>query len=86
MHPDVPAVRGEALLAVQGEMASTLIDFMDRRAALLIFSPEQGAAAAPAAADILADALGWSAERREREVEDYLAHASEYGMPSPTGD
>lgn len=86
LHPDVPAVRGEALLAVQGEMASTLIDFMDRRAALLIFSPEQGAAAAPAAADILADALGWSAERREREVEDYLAHASEYGMPSPTGD
>ncbi len=85
-HPDVPAVRGEALLAVQGEMASTLIDFMDRRAALLIFSPEQGAAAAPAAADVLADALGWSAERREREVEDYLAHASEYGMPPPTGN
>ena len=86
LHPDVPAVRGEALLAVQGEMASTLIDFMDRRAALLIFSPEQGAAAAPAAADVLADALGWSAERREREVESYLAHAAEHGVPPPPGD
>ena len=83
LHPDVPAVRGEALLAVQREMAATLIDFMDRRAALLIFSREQAVAAAPAAADVLAVALGWSTERREREVEGYLAYASEHAVPSP---
>ena len=86
LHPDVPAVRGEALLAVKGEMAATLIDFMDRRAALLIFSPEQGAAAAPAVADVLAGALGWSKERREREVEGYLAYAAEHGVPPPSGE
>ena len=79
-------MRGEALLAVKGEMAATLIDFMDRRAALLIFSPEQGAAAAPAVADVLAGALGWSKERREREVEGYLAYAAEHGVPPPSGE
>ena len=81
----MPAVRGEALLAVTGEMATTLIDFMDRRAALLIFSPEQGAAAAPEAADVMAEALGWSAARREREVAGYLAYAAEHGVPQPAG-
>ena len=82
LHPDVPAVRGEALMAAQREMAATLIDFMDRRAALLIFSPEQGVAAAPAAADVLATELGWSHERKERELEGYLAYAAEHAIPS----
>ena len=62
LHPSVPALRGEARLAVEREMAATLTDFMDRRAALLLFSREQGEAAAPAAADVMGEVLGWDAE------------------------
>ena len=85
LHPDIPAVRGEAFLAAEREMATTLIDFMDRRAALLIFSEDQGEAAAPAAAEVLAGVLGWSAERRDREVAGYRAYAAEHRVP-PRGD
>jgi glycerol-3-phosphate dehydrogenase len=82
LHPEVPALRGEALLAAQGEMATTLADFMDRRAALLLFGPGQGEAAARAAADVLGEALGWSGERRARELESYARLAAEHGPPA----
>jgi glycerol-3-phosphate dehydrogenase len=82
LHPEVPALRGEALLAAEGEMASTLVDFMDRRAALLLFGPGQGEAAAPGAADVLGNALGWSGERRARELESYRRLAAEHRLRS----
>jgi glycerol-3-phosphate dehydrogenase len=81
LHPEVPALRGEARLAAVGEMVSTLVDFMDRRAALLLFAPGQGEAAAPAAADVLGETLGWSAERRARELETYRRLAAEHRLP-----
>lgn len=83
LHPDVPALRGEALLAAEREMASTLIDFMDRRSALLLFGPGQGETAAPAAAEVLGDVLGWSAERCAGELAAYRAYAAEHRVPAP---
>lgn len=76
LGPGVPAVRGEARLAVEREMALTLEDFMDRRAALLIFSPGHGLAGAEEAARIMGDLLGWDEAERNRQVEAYrsLAH------------
>ena len=82
LHPEVPALRGEVRLAAEREMAGSLIDFMDRRSALLIFSREQGEAGATAAADILRDVLGWSAERRESEIAAYRTHAAQHRVPS----
>ncbi len=76
LHPDIPALRGEVYHAVEQEMALTLTDFMDRRAALLLFSENFGLAAAEAAADIMGDLLGWDGERRNREVADYRLLAS----------
>ncbi len=82
LHPAVPALRGEVFLAVEMEMALTLADFMDRRAALLLFSPDFGLAGAEAAADIMAEALGWDADRRERELAEYRQLAAEHVLPS----
>jgi len=82
LHPDVPAIRAEARNAVTHEMARTLTDFMDRRAALLLFSDNFGLAAAEAAADIMAEELGWSADRKTQELEDYYSLAAEHGLPS----
>jgi glycerol-3-phosphate dehydrogenase len=77
----VPALRGEVRLAVEREMALTLIDFMDRRAALLLFAPDHGLTGAVEAAAIMSELLGWDDERRAREVEQYRILASEHGVP-----
>ena len=82
LHPDVPALRGEVRLAVDREMALTLVDFMDRRAALLLFSPNFGLAGAEAAADIMSQALGWDADRRAQELAAYRELAAEHTLPS----
>ena len=82
LHPEVPALRAEVRLAVEREMALTLVDFMDRRAALLLFSPNFGLAGADAVADIMAKALGWDADRRTRELAEYRELAAEHTLPS----
>ena len=83
LHPDVPALRAEVYHAVDQEMALTLTDFMDRRAALLLFSENFGLAGAEAAADIMADLLAWDGERRSHELADYRLLASEHAPSSP---
>lgn len=77
----VPAVRGEVKLAVEREMALTLTDFMDRRAALLLFSPDFGLAGAREAAAIMGSLLGWDATRRAGEVAAYERLAAEHAVP-----
>lgn len=79
LAPGTPALRGEVRLAVEQEMATTLADFMDRRSALLLFSDDQGRAAAPEAARIMGTLLGWSEARRRAELEAYLALAGRHG-------
>ena len=78
----VPAVRGEVRLAVEREMAHTLVDFMDRRSALLLFSPDSGLAGAAEAAVIMGEMLGWSEARRESEVLAYRTRVMEHRVPA----
>nr|WP_280953669.1 glycerol-3-phosphate dehydrogenase/oxidase [Symbiobacterium terraclitae] len=80
LAPGAPALRGEVRLAVEQEMALTLTDFMDRRSALLLFSNDQGRAAAPEAARIMGDLLGWSEEKRAAEMEAYRAVADRHAV------
>ncbi|MDA0313220.1 MAG: hypothetical protein O2992_14040 [Gemmatimonadetes bacterium] len=82
LGPGVPAVRAEVKLAVEKEMAGSLIDFMDRRAALLLFSPAFGLDGAEEACAIMGDALGWSAAKRAAEVDGYRVYAAEHGVPT----
>ena len=76
------SLRGEVRLAIEEEMAGTLIDILDRRLALLLFSPDHGLAGVPAAAQIAAELLGWPADRVATEVEAYKAFAAEHGIPT----
>lgn len=78
----VPAVRGEVKLAVETEMAHTLVDFMDRRSALLLFSPDFGLAGAEEAARIMGTILGWSEGRRNAEIAAYQQLAAEHAVPT----
>jgi glycerol-3-phosphate dehydrogenase len=81
LGPGVPAVRGEVRLAVEREMALTLADFMDRRSALLLFSPGHGLAGLEATADIMGQLLGWDDVRRAQEIASYKQLAAEHGVP-----
>ncbi len=81
LGPGIPAIRGEAHLAATREMATTLVDFMDRRSALLLFSPDFGLAGVEEAASILGSVLGWDEVRRQAEVNSYRAFAAEHGVP-----
>lgn len=83
LGPGVPAVRGEVELAVTTEMANTLVDFMDRRSALLLFSPDFGLAGAEEAASIMGARLGWSESRKQSELSAYRQLAAEHGVPAP---
>ena len=82
LHPDVPALRGEVRHAVEREMALDLIDVMDRRTALLLFSTDSGRPATDAAAAIMADILDWDDGRTEREIESYLGWIENHRVPA----
>jgi glycerol-3-phosphate dehydrogenase len=68
--------RAEIADALDEEMALTLEDLLERRTRLLLFDPAQGLDCAEAVAAMAAARLGWTAERRAREVEDYRALAT----------
>ncbi|MFZ5825049.1 MAG: FAD-dependent oxidoreductase [Bacillota bacterium] len=78
----VDALRGEVRLAVEQEMALTLPDFMDRRAALLLFAENHGLGAVEEAASLMATMLGWSEEQRAAQVSAYRQIAVEHGVPA----
>lgn len=84
LGPGVPALRGEARLAVEREMAGTLEDFMNRRSALLLFSEDFGRAGVEEAARIMAALLDWDEERIRQELEAYETVVAGSGIPDPT--
>ncbi len=81
LGPGVPALRGEVRLAVEREMALTLEDVLDRRLALLLFGPGGGLEGAAEAAEIAGSRLGWSSDRRARELASYRILVREHGPP-----
>lgn len=76
---DVPALKGEVRLAVEHAMALTLPDILDRRLALLLFSPNGGLSSAPESVSIAGNLLGWSPDRRSAELETYHELVREHG-------
>lgn len=64
-------VAAEAAFAVDEEFAVTLTDALHRRAAQLLFSADNGAGAAPAAADAMGALLGWSDTERQAQLDAY---------------
>jgi glycerol-3-phosphate dehydrogenase len=67
----------EATFAVEREMAVSLTDVMTRRLQVHLRSREVGEPIARRVAETMAAKLGWSAERTDREVRDYLGVLAE---------
>ena len=74
--PGLPYLRGEVRWAARHELARTLDDVLQRRLRVSLRHAAAGGEAIPWAADVLADELGWDADERDRQVEDYLSRVA----------
>ncbi len=72
--PGRAVTQAEVAYALRDEMVLTLEDFLERRARLFLWSPENGLDAAEMVAQWMGTALGWSPRRRDDEVAAYQAH------------
>jgi glycerol-3-phosphate dehydrogenase len=73
-------LRAEIRYAATHEGARSLDDALTRRTNVAIETWDHGAAAAPEAADLLSDVLGWSGERQQSEVDDFRALKKETNL------
>jgi glycerol-3-phosphate dehydrogenase len=62
IHPDHPAIAGAVVQAVRRELALRVDDVLTRRLHLSTETADQGRAAIPAVAALMASELGWSAD------------------------
>jgi glycerol-3-phosphate dehydrogenase len=69
-------LRAEALYAVTHEGALHLDDVLTRRTRISIETTDRGIRAAQAVADLVAEALGWSSQTRDREITHYEARVA----------
>ena len=76
LAPEYPDIAAQVAFAAREEACERLTDFMFRRT-LLGFSPDQGRAAAPAAAALLAGELDWTAAREAAELAAYFNRVEE---------
>lgn len=81
--PGFPFLEAEVAWAVDREGALSLDDVLARRFRLAPELRDRGEAIAPRVAELLGEALGWTADRRRAEIDAYLAGARrEYDVPA----
>jgi glycerol-3-phosphate dehydrogenase len=81
--PDSAVTHAEVAYAVREEMAMTLEDFLERRARLFLWDPNNGMTVAPQAARVMGTLQGWNAGRVEAQVAEYQRHVREVKTFSP---
>ena len=69
----LPYLRAEVIWAARYEMAMTLTDVLSRRTRALLYNRLSALNAADAAAQLLAEELGWSADRVAAEITSFRA-------------
>jgi glycerol-3-phosphate dehydrogenase len=68
----LPAIRAEIVHAIRNDMALTIDDILARRTGIQFYSWTLSAQAAPVVANYLANEYGWSDERRQQAVDEYV--------------
>ena len=72
MADGLPYILAEAYFAVTHERARTLMDVLNRRTRVTLLDPGRGADSLQSVCDVVAGALGWSAEEADRQKVAYL--------------
>jgi glycerol-3-phosphate dehydrogenase len=71
MQPDLPYVWAEVAFAVEEELAQTVEDVLVRRVPLMLVGLDQGLDVAERTADLMAERLGWTSDRRTADIDRY---------------
>lgn len=71
LAPRVHDLRGEVSIATNAEMAVRIEDVLRRRLHVTLKDPSQGMQVAEEVVGLMAEALGWDAERRDAEIAEY---------------
>ncbi len=71
MQPDLPYVWAEVAFAAEEELAQTVEDVLVRRVPLMLVGLDQGLDVAERTAELMAERLGWSPERRAADIDRY---------------
>ncbi len=71
LDPELPWTEAEVEEAVDEEMARSLVDLLTRRIPLILRSRDQGLAAAPRVAELMAARLDWTPARVREELDRY---------------
>ncbi len=83
LQEDHPAIAAEVVHAARKEFARTVADVLVRRIHLFYETRDQGSAAAPRTAALLARELGWQRDQADREVASYRALTGRDRPPAP---
>lgn len=67
LHPDHPYIEADVVYGVRHELAQRAIDLLTRRLPLALLDREAARSAVGRTIEIMADELGWDAERRSEE-------------------
>ena len=71
ISPERPAIFAEVVHAVDHELAVTVDDVLVRRTSVSLTAEDQGSAAAERVADLMKERLGWTAQERQRHLDEY---------------
>jgi glycerol-3-phosphate dehydrogenase len=74
--PGLHYTGADLVYGAQSEMACTLSDLLIRRTHIAFETRDAGTSIAPLAADLVARSLGWDADERKKQVEDYERDAA----------
>ncbi len=77
LDPELPWTEPEVEEAVDEELARSLVDVLGRRIPLILRSRDQGLAAAPRVAQLMAERLAWSPARVQEELARYRAEVDD---------
>jgi glycerol-3-phosphate dehydrogenase len=78
LEPKYPFIRAEIEYAVRMEMVCTIRDFLARRIRLEILDWKKAADIAPIVAFHIGEILGWSEEKKQQEVEEYVGMLNDF--------
>lgn len=74
IHPDLPYVWGELAYTVDHEMAMTLDDLLVRRTHIFSLAKDQGLNVHEEVADRMGERLGWSADEKRNQIDQYKSN------------
>ncbi|MCB9329968.1 MAG: FAD-dependent oxidoreductase [Lewinellaceae bacterium] len=86
LHPAYPFICAEVPYAARNEMACTLRDMLARRIRLELLDWEATLQSIPTVAELMAEALGWTAAEKAQQVDDYANMIREFMAASGVRD